>query len=390
MKLTRARIEKVLGSSFIDGNSVELLGGGKGSGRGGGRDAFSRIFESVRGAKEIICLEFYIFRNDETGEELAELLKERAARGVPVYVLYDHFGSFGTPRAFWAGLREAGVKVRASHPFKLLSPRSYIHRDHRKLLIVDGTTVFTGGLNIANEYRRFKFGRRRRNEPWRDTAIIIRGPASVALYETFRRAWALWRGRQIGFEPSMPGDEGELPLIPIFALSGRGRRRMRRVLYYSINNSTESILLTTAYFTPTRRMMETLVGAARRGVRVRLLVPEKSDIRAADHAGRAFFSQLLRAGVEIYEYRGEMMHAKSYVFDGYWSIVGSANLDLLSLRANDEGNVGIADRGFARKLGEMFEDDLTRSARIDRDAWRQRPFMHKVKEYFFSQYRRWL
>lgn len=372
----RPDIEKVYGEPFFDGNSVELLPVG--------REAFERIFETVRQARRIVCLEFYIYRNDETGSEMADILKEKARSGLDVYVLYDHLGSLGTPRKFWRGLKEAGVKVRVSHPFKWSSPGRYVHRDHRKLIIVDGNVAFTGGLNVANEYRGLHL---RRKEPWRDTGIIVKGPSAAALFQTFKRAWKTWGGERIAYVPEIDS-EGALPVVAIFAHSSRGRRRMRRLLYYSINHARRDIYLTTAYFTPSRRMRETLKAAVRRGVRVRLLVPGQSDVPAAHHAGRVFFAELLRAGVEIYNYMGQVLHAKTYVFDGCWSIAGSANLDSQSLRWNDEGNVGILDEEFAALMIETFNEDLKRSARIRLEDWLKRPHCDRVKERFFSLFRR--
>lgn len=370
-------IEKIYGSAFVGGNSVQLLYRG--------REAFQSIFASIREAREIICLEFYIYRNDETGTELGELLKEKASQGVRVHLLYDHLGSFGTPRRFWSGLRRAGVHVRASRPFKWSSPMEYIHRDHRKLLIVDGHTAFTGGLNIANEYRGLHL---RKKEPWRDTGIMIRGPAALALMETFKKAWLTSHGEDFEQPTEAVEAMGRLPAIPIFAHSSRGRRRMRRLLYYSINHAARDIRLTTAYFTPSRRMIETLEEAVRRGVRVRLLVPGESDVLAAHYAARASFTRLLRAGVEIYTYMEKVLHAKTYIFDGCWSVVGSANLDFQSLRWNDEGNVGILDSGFAEEMVRLFEADVTHSIRIEKKDWLQRSWCEKVKERFFRTFRR--
>ena len=163
---------------------------------------------------------------------------------------------------------------------------------------------------------------------------------------------------------------------------------MRSLLRYSIDHAQESISLTTAYFIPSRRMVEALEGAVRRGVRVRLLVPGKSDVPAASFAGRAFFARLLKAGVEIYNYRREMLHAKTYFFDRCWSIIGSTNLDYQSLRYNDEGNVGILDDSFGSKMAEIFEEDLRNSDKIGEDAWCKRPFLEKVREHFFALFRK--
>jgi cardiolipin synthase len=376
MSFSKEGIEKIYRSPFIGGNSVELLG------RGG--DTFRRIFQAVSEAREIICLQFYIYRNDLTGTSLADILKEKARKGVRVYLLYDQWGSLGTPRSFWRELKDAGVRVRASRPFRWSSPRKYLFRDHRKVLLVDSGLAFIGGVNIGDEYR----GIRRRKKPWRDTVVMIKGPAASALMKTFKRAWEAGGGESISPSTIESEEAGSLSIVPIFAHSGKGRRRMRRLLYYSINHAERSIYLTTAYFIPSRRMIETLEEAEQRGVDVKLLVPGYSDVAAAHYTGRAFFRRLLRAGVEIYNYSGPMLHAKSYIFDGTWSIVGSANLDFRSLRWNDEGNAGILDTGFAQAMERMFSEDIANSKRILEEEWIERPLWEKMKEWFFSIFRR--
>ncbi|MEW6003598.1 MAG: phospholipase D-like domain-containing protein, partial [Nitrospirota bacterium] len=360
---TTDSITKIFKGKFSPANSVQLLWKGN--------ESFQRIFDAIGDAEKLICLEFYIFRNDETGNALAELLKQKSQRGVKIYLLYDHFGSFGTARSFWKDMRKAGIKIRASHPFKWTAPYHYVHRDHRKLIVVDAKRAFTGGLNIANEYSGFHL--RIRGKAWRDTGIMLEGPIARELFKIFRKNWYVWGGEEIDY--SEPGnssksfsqeDFSSIPVIPIFVSSAKGRRMMRRLLYYSINHSKKGIDLTTAYFVPSRRMMETLGNAVDRGIRVRLLVPGKSDVPAASYAGRAFFSRLLETGVEIYTYVGEILHAKSYIFDDCWSIIGSTNLDFQSFRYNDEGNVGILDTSFAQKLSEIFESDLKNSIKIER------------------------
>lgn len=377
-------IEEIYGDVFVQGNGAQLLYEGEKS--------FAAIFKSIEDARHFICLHFYIFRNDETGIRMAELLKKKAREGVRIYILYDHFGSFGTPKAFWDGLANAGIQIKASRPFKWSSPRNYVRRDHRKLIISDGVRAFTGGLNIADEYGGFHL--RLKRSGWRDTGVVLEGPIAFALFKIFRKTWHAWKGEPIPSidPPAFPANiclpEPCLPVIPIFASSSRGRRRMRKLLYYSINNSKKSILLTTAYFTPSRRMVDSLEDAVKRGIEVKLLLPGKSDVTAAYYAGRAFFTRLLKGGVRIYNYQGEVLHAKSYVFDGCWSIVGSANLDFQSLRWNDEGNVGILDEGFGRKMTELFEEDLAHSTEIKEDAWSQRPLSERIKERFFVLFRR--
>ncbi len=386
---TRPEIERLYNGTFTDWNKVQLLWKGQ--------ELFKRIFDSVSKAKKLVCLEFYIFRNDETGNELAKLLKKKAREGVYVFILYDHFGSFGTPRKFWAELKKTGINVRASHPFKWTAPFRYVHRDHKKLIIVDGEKVFTGGLNIANEYRGYYFKRlKKRKESWRDTGIMLEGSIARTLFGEFKKSWVIWGGEPIIYDVNMGKSQGEieipsahsLPVLPIFASSARGRRRMRRLLYYSINHAKHSIFLTTAYFTPSRRMIHALSEAVKRGVDIRLLLPGKTDVLAAHYAGRALFTKLLKAGIEIHNYKGEILHAKTAVFDRCWSIIGSANLDFQSLRWNDEGNVGILDEGFGQQMADVFNEDLRHSVKIELDQWVKRDFCEKVKEKFFALFRR--
>jgi len=382
-RFTIKSIERMFQGKFFSATRIQLLWKG--------RESFQTIFGAIKEAKRLICLQFYIFKEDETGRALSDLLKEKSRQGVKIFLLYDHFGSLGTPRSFWKEMNQAGVHIRASHPFKWTAPFRYVHRDHRKLIVIDSRKAFTGGLNIANEYSGLHL--RRKSRGWRDTGIMIEGSIVNELLETFKRSWTTWRGerivfRQEGKAPQTKKEKGHIPVLPIFVYSRRGRKRMRNVLRHSIETAKTTISLTTAYFTPSRRMIAFLEGAVRRGVRVRLLVPGKSDVPAASYAGRAFFTRLLKSGIEIYTYRGEMLHAKTYVFDQYWSIVGSTNLDYQSLIYNDEGNIGILDAAFASKMTAIFEEDLKKSLKIDLKEWHRRPLLEKLKEHFFALFRK--
>lgn len=380
----KSTIERLNGSSFSDGNKVALLYKE--------RKSFDAIFDAIHQAKQFVCLQFYIFRNDETGMEMAAILRKKAKKGVRIYILYDHFGSLWTPKYFWDSLKSSGIEIRVSRPFHWSSPFYYAHRDHRKLIIIDGVKAFTGGLNIANEYRGFHL--RSRKKGWRDTGIMMEGPIVSELFRTFRMAWQRRKEpplsfKELSFERQSDIREvNGLPLIPIFASSAKGRRKMRKLLYYSINHAKESILLTTAYFTPSRRMLVALEEAVGRGVSVKLLLPGMSDVPAAFYAGRAFFTRLLRRGIKIYNYQGEVLHAKSYIFDGCWSIIGSANLDFLSLRWNDEGNVGILDADFGKRMICVFEEDLKNSVEIREEEWLKRPLTERIQERVFALFRR--
>ena len=210
-------IENILGIHFTDNNKVKLLESG--------RETFQKILDSVSSAREIICIEFYIFKDDDTGKKLAGLLKVKAKQGVRVYLLYDHFGSFLTSRGFWSDLKKAGVKIRVSHPFKWLALRGYIYRNHQKLLVIDGKKAFTGGFNIADEYHGYF---KKRKALWRDTGICLEGPIAFTLLNIFRKSWATWKGESISWDIKHETLSHGVPVIPIFANSGRTRRTARR------------------------------------------------------------------------------------------------------------------------------------------------------------------
>lgn len=371
--LNKTEIEKILGLPFTKNNNVRLLQSGL--------EVFQSILDAVSTAQRTICIEFYIFKDDDTGNKLSSLLKEKSRQGVSVYLLYDHFGSFLTARNFWSALKKEGVKVRVSHPFKLSSLKSYIYRDHKKLLIIDGQKAFMGGFNIADEYHRFF---RKKKKIWRDMGIYLEGPITSSLLDIFSKSWKTWKGELIKSPPEHRQPTHGVPVIPIFVSSARTRRKMRRLLLYSIKNSKESILLTTAYFIPSRRILMALINAAQRGVNLKLLLPGKTDVLSVFYAGRSYYTRLLKAGVEIYNYQGAVLHSKTSVFDGCWSVIGSANLDFQSLRRNEESNVGIFDREFSRQITEVFQNDLKSSIKIDPETWSRRPLHQKFLEKFFS------
>jgi cardiolipin synthase len=372
-------LEQIYDGKFIAGNRITVLYAEN--------DAFRDIFDAIEKAKKTVSLIFYIYKNDSTGKELGRLLKEKAREGIDVCVLYDHFGSFLTPQGFWKELMSSGVNVKASRPFKWNTARNYVHRDHRKLVIIDGEIAYTGGLNVADEYRGYSFLKRRKG--WRDTAVKIEGPAAFRLHVIFLETWYFWKGTVTSLIPAEDigyFNDG-VDIMPIFSSSAKGRRKMRKLLYWCVQNAEKSICLTTAYFTPSKMMVRVLGDAVMRGVNVKLLIPSKSDIMAAQYAGRFFFTGLLKSGVEIYEYQDSVLHAKSYVFDEIFSIVGSANLDSLSLRRNDEGNIGAYSKKFAREMISIFENDLRKSKKIELEQWLNRPLAGKFKEWFFSFFR---
>lgn len=362
-------IEALLGTSFTENNHVEIIKSGA--------KVFESILDCIRNATEIICIEFYMVKDDETGRKLSELLKEKSKEGVKVYVLYDHFGSLLTSRRFWYELKNAGINFRVSHPFRLSAPQSYIYRNHKKLIIIDGVRAFIGSFNIADEY----FGYfKNKKMPWRDLGILMEGPIVNVLLERFTESWKRWKGKPIIEISPSPIVSAGVRVIPIFASSAKARRRMKGLFIHSIENSKESILLTTAYFLPSKRMLKAFERASSKGIDLKILLPGKSDVKTIYFASRAYYKKLLNAGVKIYNFQGNVLHAKTSVFDSQWSIIGSTNLDFQSLRRNEESNVGILDKEFGRKMTETFMNDLQKSFEIDSVLWNKRPFYQKILE----------
>jgi cardiolipin synthase len=345
-----------------------------------------------------------VFTGDETGLRIAEILKLKKAAGLDVRVIVDGLSNPGLQTQWmYFDLKQNGIEVEGYEALALqwlnevpvpnlvphTDPDALDKRYHEKLWIIDAgmpdAEAVMGGLNIANEYRGYH--RVKAARAWRDTGIFLEGPIVTRLVEEFRKSWQVWSKRPIPqLQEAEPKTYG-IPVLPIFASSARSRRRMRRLLYYSINKARKSIYLTTAYFIPSMRLLYILERAAARNVDVKLLLPGISDIPSVYFAGRAFYSRLLKAGVEIYSYNGVILHAKTAVFDSLWSVIGSANLDFQSMRRNDEGNVGIMDEGFGREMTDVFLEDLSRAEKITLEQWIKRPFHEKMREFFFALFR---
>ena len=313
-------------------------------------------------AERWVHLENYIFRADEVGYRFADALSEKAAEGVRVRVLYDWFGCLDTPRAFWRRLRDAGVEVRAVNPPTLGTPLGVVRRDHRKLLGVDGTYASTGGVCISEGWlvRSPETG-----WPYRDTAVSVRGPAVADLERAFAGAWDETgqplpeEERSATADVPPAGDEAVRIVI-------QEPRKMRtlRMLQLLTAGVERRLWITDAYFLSMAILTQSLMSAARDGVDVRVLVPSTNDLPWIGALSRTGYRQFLEAGVRIFEYGGPMIHAKTVVADGWWSKVGSTNLNFSSLAANWEVDLVAEDRRFGAKMEEMFEEDLAHAREV--------------------------
>ncbi len=336
-----------------------------------GPQTYDDWLAEISRAERWVHLENYIFRADEVGYRFAEALCEKAAEGVRVRVLYDWFGCLDTPRAFWRRLRDAGVEVRVVNPPTLGTPLGVVRRDHRKLLAVDGTYASTGGVCISEGWlvRSPETGL-----AYRDTAVSVRGPAVADLERAFAGAWDE-TGEPLpeeecsdaaGIPPA--GDEAARIVI-------QEPRKMRilRILQLLTAGVERRLWITDAYFLSMTILTQSLMSAARDGVDVRVLVPSTNDLPWIGALSRTGYRQFLESGVRIFEYGGPMIHAKTVVADGWWSKVGSTNLNFSSLAANWEIDLVAEDRRFGVKMEEMFEEDLDHAREVRLTGTGRRP-----------------
>lgn len=332
---------------------------------------FDDMLAAIDGARERVLLESYIIKNDEMGQRFKQALIAASERGVDVHVIYDGFANLVVSKHFFefpAPITVLRFPVWGAG-WQVFNPRRF-GRDHRKILVVDDTVGFVGGYNIGSLYA----------TQWRDTHLRIEGPAVWDLDNAFIDFWNLRR----------PAGAPELgPIAPAgWHPQIRAHRNVPRHLMYpirgmyleAIDRAHKTIDITAAYFIPDRDILDALLLASGRGVRVRILVPKVSNHVVMDWLSRGFYGSLLRGGVEIYRYTDHMVHAKTATIDGEWTTIGTANIDRLSLTGNYEINLEILDQGLARGLSEIFANDLAKSERLELAAWESRPFINRLYE----------
>lgn len=340
-----------------------------------GPETFEAMRAAIDAAAREILLESYIFKDDATGRSLAEALGRAVSRGVSVRVLADAFGSIATRRGFWNEMRERGIEVRLFNPLfpqLLLQP----FRDHRKILVVDGETAFTGGMNIGDEYGSSLSSH---GGPWRDTHVGVEGPAAWAMAIVFTEAWHAAGGSPVVLE-SLEPQTGPVEILVLDSRPSRGTGEMASSLAAIVAAARKRIWITNAYFAPRFRAVRALGDAAGRGVDVRLLLPGRSDVPLVRHAGHGYYAALLERGVRVFEYQRAVLHAKTAIADDFVSLAGSSNLDFRSFHFNAECNLLMLDENVGRTLAAAFEEDLKSSVEITTEAWAQRTFLHRAAD----------
>ena len=332
---------------------------------------FEDMLGAIDAATERVLLESFIIKNDEMGQRFKQALIDASGRGVAVHVIYDGFANLVVKRDFFEfppPIKVLKYPVWAAR-WQFFNPRR-LGRDHRKILVVDDTVGFVGGYNIGSLYA----------TQWRDTHLRIDGPAVWDLENAFIDFWNM---RRRGGQPELKpiASAGWHPQI-------RAHRNVPLQLMYpirgmyleAIDRAHRTIDITAAYFIPDRDILDALLAASRRGVRVRILVPKVSNHVLTDWLSRGFYGSLLRGGIEIHRYTDHMVHAKTATIDGQWTTIGTANIDRLSLTGNYEINLEILDEGLAQGMYDIFTNDLSKADRLDLHEWEARPIINRLYE----------
>lgn len=359
----------LLGPPIIEGNKVEVLVNGD--------QIFPAMLDAIRSAQHTITFETFIYWSETIGKEFSDALIERAKAGVKVHIMLDFMGSIKMDLAIIDAMKEAGVHVQRYHKPVWWKFTRLNNRTHRKLLIIDGKTGFTGGVGIADQWR----GQAQDKDHWRDTHFRVEGPVVGQMQAVFNDNWTKATGQVLDGPHYFPALEARGDHdAQMFSSSPTGGSGSMHLMYLiAINAARHSIHLSSAYFVPDELAIKALVAAVKRGVDVRIITPGPdidSDVVRA--ASRERWGDLLRAGVKIAEYQPTMYHVKALVVDSMMVSVGSTNFDNRSFSINDEANLNVMHREFAKQQVEIFEADWAKSKLITLQAWENRPWTEKV------------
>ncbi len=362
----------LLGPPIIGGNVVTPLRNGVA--------IFPAMLEAIKAGKRTITFETFIYWSGSIGRDFADALSERARAGVKVHVLLDWVGSTKMEPDLLKRMEQAGVEVKRYHPPRWYTLSKMNNRTHRKLLVIDGTVGFTGGVGIADPW----LGDAQDQEHWRDSHYRLDGPAVAQMQAAFLDNWMKASGELLHGEEYFPAllSQGDVSAQLFRSDPGEGGESVRLMYLLSIASAKRSVRIAAAYFVPDDLSIETLVAARRRGVRVEIIVPGPFvDTELTRRASRARWGKLLAAGVIIHEYQPTMYHCKIMIVDDIWTSVGSTNFDNRSFRLNDEANLNVYDLAFAATQIVDFEADRARSRQITFEMWKNRPWQEKIVEH---------
>lgn len=348
-----------------------------------GENYYEAELKAIREARQTVNLEAYIFQRGQVADQFVAALTERVRAGVKVNLVLDAIGSFSTWDSYFKDFRAAGGRVAWYNGFHWYTLPRLNNRTHRELIVIDGRIGFIGGAGVADHWRYQHKG----NPRWRDTMFRVEGEAVSSLQATFAENWLEASGEILAGKEYFPLSECEtrLPSLIVNSSPSMGRSTRARILFQMlIACARESILVTTPYFLPDRSVREEMVRAiTERGVKVSIIVPgKKSDHALTRNSSRRLYGDLLRAGAQIHEYEAAMIHAKTLVIDGVWSVIGSTNFDNRSFGLNDEVNLAAFDEKLAARIAEDFQHDLAASRAVSYEEWQRRPLFERAHEIF--------
>jgi cardiolipin synthase len=371
-------IEAYTDAPIITGNRIDILLNGD--------ETFPAMLREIKRAKSTITFAQFLYEDGAIAREFAETFAERCRKGVIVDILLDNYGSSKMPSDIISTMKDAGCHVEQFRrvkaegiifPWKLLR---YNYRSHRRILVVDGRVGFTGGYGISEAWT----GNGRTPDHWRDTNVRIEGPAVQNLQAAFGESWLEATGAAIGGDFYFPRLEtrGNVPAQIVKSSPTGGSFQSYMLFLLSISSAKKSIMITNPYFIPDEVMTEALVKAAARGVRVIILVPGTIDSELTYPVSRGHYGPLLLGGIQIFEYQPCLLHAKTMVIDGAWATIGTTNFDNRSFALNQEVNLTVYDRAVARRLEDIFQEDLKHAKQISYDEWESRGLYERLVDFF--------
>ena len=367
----RRSLSSLLGPQIVEGNKVHTLLNG--------HEIFPSMLAAIRSAQSTITFETYIYWSGSIGREFVDALSERARAGVRVHVLLDWFGSLKMEQSLIDEMKQAGIEIERFHEPHWPNWDKLNNRTHRKLLIVDGRIGYTGGVGIADPWR----GQARNPDEWRDTHFRVEGPVVAQMQSVFLDNWMRATGALLHGDAYFPAlkPAGDFAAQMFSSSPSGGSESMQLMYQLAITAARSSIDLSNSYFVPDAMTIRILVEAARRGVKIRVIVPNGLiDSETVRQASRASWGPMLEAGIEIAEYQPTMFHVKGLVVDGVFSSIGSTNFDNRSFRLNDEANLNVLSREFGAIQQRVFENDWANARRIQLAEWQDRPWRERLQE----------
>lgn len=357
-----------------------------------GDEIFNSILNSIKQAENYILFETFIFWNGEIAKKISDALIEKSRKGVKCYLLFDGYGCKDLDKSLTEKMQKNGIKISYYNPFTLkglFTGKSLNHRTHRKILIIDGKTGYIGGVGIADQW----LGNANSPSQWRDLHFKLEGAILDQLQSAFFNNWLEYPEEHIKNDMLTLNDlddngiDGNVVLST--PMSKYNSLRLQLLEAYQI--AKKKIQIMTPYFIPDDQELKIISECAKRGVKVEVIVPGKHiDKKFVRYCSRYYWGRCLKAGVQIFEYEPTFNHSKLIIIDEFWVTIGSLNFDARSLKLNEEANVHVFDKDFAKKMSTVFQKDKTKSIRIDLEKWLSRPLLIKALDFLAARLRKYL